>query len=333
MESPQGKPNPVTITCITLIPSLQFQSAGDSVERDTQPGVWSPTWGCTVLINTGSTSTIIKENVVRNRGWQSQVKLHICVATTVAGPTPLSDELVLSLKGLSGKNQSVVAHVMAWILNEYDAILTDAFRCVKGVVRMKEFSGVLPLGTKRYLEGEPLSITRRVRHEIVNADYRVVYINLRRYPQALMDVIRQELKDFFDQGVIRRKPSRGAALRAYETDQSLSGAGYCLTGHSLQPRVCPTTTPILPRRTKNPWDTMESLFRRNRIRKSINKYDIMLPMLVADFLTQVTDILYNLCEEPYERLEERLITIYSVNQSQRIRKLLEEKRLGSQKPS
>ncbi|KAL1130444.1 hypothetical protein AAG570_011692 [Ranatra chinensis] len=133
---------------------------------------------------------------------------------------------------------------MAWILNEYDAIPTDAFRCVKGVVRMKEFSGVLRLGTKRYrseggvgrsryvgaavvkkmdhiradnvtqhfeavfhTEGEPLSATGRVRHDIVIPDDRVVYIKPRRYPQALMDVIRQELKGLLDQGIIRKSIS------------------------------------------------------------------------------------------------------------------------------
>ncbi|KAL1138800.1 hypothetical protein AAG570_008862 [Ranatra chinensis] len=78
---------------------------------------------------------------------------------------------------------------------------------------------------------------------------------------------------------------------------------------------------------------MESLFRRHRIRKSLSKFDVILPMLEADTLTQVSDILYNLGEEPYEKLKDRLITVYGDNQNQRIRKLLEEKRLGSLKPS
>ncbi|KAL1117920.1 hypothetical protein AAG570_004233 [Ranatra chinensis] len=78
---------------------------------------------------------------------------------------------------------------------------------------------------------------------------------------------------------------------------------------------------------------MESLFRRHRIRKSLSKFDVILPMLEADTLTQVSDLLYNLGEEPYEKLKDRLITVYGDNQNQRIRKLLEEKRLGSLKPS
>ncbi|KAL1117620.1 hypothetical protein AAG570_003935 [Ranatra chinensis] len=78
---------------------------------------------------------------------------------------------------------------------------------------------------------------------------------------------------------------------------------------------------------------MESLFRRHRIRKSLSKFDVILPMLEADTLTQVSDILYNLGEEPYEKLKDRLITVYGDNQNQRIRKLLEEKRLGGLKPS
>ncbi|KAL1115194.1 hypothetical protein AAG570_007225 [Ranatra chinensis] len=78
---------------------------------------------------------------------------------------------------------------------------------------------------------------------------------------------------------------------------------------------------------------MESLFRRHRIRKSLSKFDVILPMLEADTLTQVSDILYNLGEEPYEKLKDRLITVYGDNQNQRIRKLLEGKRLGGLKPS
>ncbi|KAL1130384.1 hypothetical protein AAG570_013322 [Ranatra chinensis] len=194
----------------------------DDVKRDTLPVVWSPTWGCTVLIDTGSTSTIIKEKIVRNRGWQSQVKLCTCVATTVAGPTPLSGELVLSLKGLSGKNRSVVAHVMDWASNEYDAILgTDALRSEGGVSRsgyvgaavVKNMDHIRANDVTQHFEavihteGEPLSVTGRVRHEIDIPDDRVVYIKPRRYPQTLVDVIRQELKDLFDQGIIRKSIS------------------------------------------------------------------------------------------------------------------------------
>ncbi|KAL1110145.1 hypothetical protein AAG570_008222 [Ranatra chinensis] len=58
-----------------------------------------------------------------------------------------------------------------------------------------------------HTEGEPLSATGRVRHEIVIPDDRVVYIKPRRYPQALMVVIRQELKNLLDQGIIRKSIS------------------------------------------------------------------------------------------------------------------------------
>ncbi|KAL1130220.1 hypothetical protein AAG570_013158 [Ranatra chinensis] len=58
-----------------------------------------------------------------------------------------------------------------------------------------------------HTKGEPLSATGRVRHEIVIPDDRVVYIKPRRYPQALMDVIRQELKDLLDRGIIRKSIS------------------------------------------------------------------------------------------------------------------------------
>ncbi|KAL1130282.1 hypothetical protein AAG570_013220 [Ranatra chinensis] len=54
-----------------------------------------------------------------------------------------------------------------------------------------------------HTEGGPLSAIGRVRHEIIIPDDRVVYIK----PQALMDVIRQELKDLLDQGIIRESIS------------------------------------------------------------------------------------------------------------------------------
>ncbi|KAL1131230.1 hypothetical protein AAG570_010848 [Ranatra chinensis] len=69
-------------------------------------------------------------------GWGSRVVPCECVATTVSGPAPLCGEIVLSLGGLSGKNRTVVAHVMDWSSNEYEAILvTDALKSVKGLVR------------------------------------------------------------------------------------------------------------------------------------------------------------------------------------------------------
>ncbi|KAL1138322.1 hypothetical protein AAG570_008386 [Ranatra chinensis] len=45
-----------------------------------------------VLVDTWSTSTIVKEKVVRARGWWGLVKPCECVATIVAGPTPLQRE-------------------------------------------------------------------------------------------------------------------------------------------------------------------------------------------------------------------------------------------------
>ncbi|KAL1116837.1 hypothetical protein AAG570_005307 [Ranatra chinensis] len=91
-----------------------------------------------------------------------------CVATTVAGPTPLSGELVLSLKGLSGKDRSIVAHAMDWASNEYDAILgTDAFRCVKGSVQIRVYDWVVCLGTKRYRSDSGVSHSRSQSHWVV----------------------------------------------------------------------------------------------------------------------------------------------------------------------
>ncbi|KAL1129525.1 hypothetical protein AAG570_012470 [Ranatra chinensis] len=114
------------------------------------------------------------------------------VATTVSGPTSLRCEIVLSLEGLSGRKRSVIAHVMDWTSNEYEVILgTDALKCVNGHVQF-------------YREGEPLSATGRVGHEIFIPDNRVVYVKPRRYPQALTEVMEKEVRRLLSQGIVRK---------------------------------------------------------------------------------------------------------------------------------
>ncbi|KAL1130768.1 hypothetical protein AAG570_012009 [Ranatra chinensis] len=204
-----------------------------------------PSWGCKVLVDTGSTSTLIKEGVIRTQGWGSRVVPCECVATTVSGPTPLRGEIELPLSGLSGKNRTVVAHVMDWSSNEYEAILgTDALKSVKSQIRMNGSEWQVRLGKFRYRpegrvmlksyvgaavvrerglitranvhehfgevfhrEGEFLSATGRVRHEIVIPDDRVVYMKPRRYPQALTEVMEKEVRDLLAQGIIRKSVS------------------------------------------------------------------------------------------------------------------------------
>ncbi|KAL1129996.1 hypothetical protein AAG570_012939 [Ranatra chinensis] len=70
------------------------------------------------LIDTGSTSTLIKVGAIRTQGWEACVVPCSCVATTVSGPTPLRGKIVLSLDGLSGRKRSGVVLVMDWTLNE-----------------------------------------------------------------------------------------------------------------------------------------------------------------------------------------------------------------------
>ncbi|KAL1129493.1 hypothetical protein AAG570_012438 [Ranatra chinensis] len=209
------------------------------------PDARQENWGCKVLVDTGSTSTLIKEGVIRTQGWGSRVVPCECVATTVSGPTPLRGEIELPLSGLSGKNRTVVAHVMDWSSNEYEAILgTDALKSVKSQIRMNGSEWQVRLGKFRYRpegrvmlksyvgaavvrerglitranvhehfgevfhrEGEFLSATGRVRHEIVIPDDRVVYVKPRRYPQALTEVMEKEVRDLLAQGIIRKSVS------------------------------------------------------------------------------------------------------------------------------
>ncbi|KAL1139223.1 hypothetical protein AAG570_006209 [Ranatra chinensis] len=209
------------------------------------PKAMQENWGCKVLVDTGSTSTLIKVGVIRAQGWEAGVVPCGCVATTVSGPTPLRGEIVLSLKGLSGKDKSVIAHVMDWTSTEYEAILgTDALKCVNGQVRVNGSEWAVKLGKSRYRpegrvslrsyvgaavigernlitranvlecfgevfhrEGEPLSATGRVWHEIVIPDNRVVYVKPRRYPQALMEVMEGEVRNLLSQGITRKSVS------------------------------------------------------------------------------------------------------------------------------
>ncbi|KAL1141027.1 hypothetical protein AAG570_000953 [Ranatra chinensis] len=187
----------------------------------------------------------ISVGVIRAQGWEAGVVPCGCVATTVSGPTPLRGEIVLSLKGLSGKDRSVIVHVMDWTSTEYEAILgMDALKCVNGQVRVNGSEWTVKLGKSRYRpegrvslrsyvgaavigerglitranvleyfgevfhrEGEPLSATGRVRHEIVIPDNRVVYVKPRRYPQALTEVMEEDVKNLLAQGIIRKSVS------------------------------------------------------------------------------------------------------------------------------
>ncbi|KAL1124340.1 hypothetical protein AAG570_000969 [Ranatra chinensis] len=132
-----------------------------------------------------------------------------CVATTVSGPTPLSGEIRLSLRELFGRDRTVVAHVMDWASSEYVAILrTDALKRVKGKIRTNGIRELITRANVRecfgevfHREGEALSATGQVRHEIVIPDNRVVYVKPRRYHQFLTEIIGEEVKNL--QGIIR----------------------------------------------------------------------------------------------------------------------------------
>ncbi|KAL1140121.1 hypothetical protein AAG570_000053 [Ranatra chinensis] len=58
-----------------------------------------------------------------------------------------------------------------------------------------------------YQEGKPLSATGRVRHEIVIPDNRVVYFKPRRYPQALTEVMEEEVRSLLSPGIVRKSVS------------------------------------------------------------------------------------------------------------------------------
>ncbi|KAL1109922.1 hypothetical protein AAG570_014156 [Ranatra chinensis] len=207
-----------------------------------------PSWGCKVLIDTGSTSTLIKEEVIRTQRWGS------CVVP-------------------------FVAHVVDWSSNEYETILrTDALKSVKGHVRtndrewrvslekfryrarviLNSYVGAAVIrerglitranvheyfGEVFYREGEFLSATGRVQHEIVIPDNRVAYVKPRRYPQVFTQVMEEKVRNLLTQGIIRKRHLghllhrfKKFGLKASCEKSSFINASIQFMGHVLSPK-------------------------------------------------------------------------------------------------
>ncbi|KAL1130399.1 hypothetical protein AAG570_013337 [Ranatra chinensis] len=171
-------------------------------------------WGCKMLVDTGSTSTLIKKGVIRTQGWGSRVVPCECVPTTVSGPTPLRGEIVLPLSGLSGKNRTVVAYVMDWSSNEYEAILgTDALKSVKGQIIMNSSEWRVRLGKFRYRPEGRVTLKSYVGAAVVNERGLITRANVHEHfgevfhQEALTEVLEKEVRDLLAQRMIRKSVS------------------------------------------------------------------------------------------------------------------------------
>lgn len=77
----------------------------------------------------------------------------------------------------------------------------------------------------------------------------------------------------------------------------------------------------------------EAIFGTYRIQSQNRKAQIVIGQLPYKILTQIADLARNPGPNPYDELKRRLIETYSQSQERRIIRLLEETRLGDQKPS
>lgn len=79
---------------------------------------------------------------------------------------------------------------------------------------------------------------------------------------------------------------------------------------------------------------VEAVFGTSKVTSQAIKYQAVVANLDVDVLTQVESYLYTPDPDaPYDKLKERLISIYGQSESRRVRKLLEDTQLGSQRPS
>ena len=76
-----------------------------------------------------------------------------------------------------------------------------------------------------------------------------------------------------------------------------------------------------------------AIFASARITTSKRKFEDTISKLDYEILRQVADIVKNPSLTPYEDLQKRLIETYSESENERIKRLLEDKQLGDQKPS
>ncbi|KAL1130255.1 hypothetical protein AAG570_013193 [Ranatra chinensis] len=89
-------------------------------------------WDAKVLVDTGSTHTLVHNDAARASGWLGAVTPCNCEATTVAGITAMGGELVLDLKPISGLKRTVKAHVLDWGPQTYQVILGADALCSMG---------------------------------------------------------------------------------------------------------------------------------------------------------------------------------------------------------
>lgn len=78
----------------------------------------------------------------------------------------------------------------------------------------------------------------------------------------------------------------------------------------------------------------DAVFATSKITSSRIKFQIVVANLEFEILTQVSDLVKNPPQEPYEALKDRLVSTYAESENQRIKRLLEDRRLADgERPS
>jgi hypothetical protein len=161
----------------------------------------------------------------------------------MAGSQRMMGELRLDLRALTGRKNTQIVHVASIPENVYDVIIgMDILRLHRGYPRYhkgqwriktgrrsfradgcaetEDLLGVTLVGAGQkdealdeevvgkfkalmYREGEPLSATGKVEHHIDLIGERPVYVKPRRYPQAYEEVIRDQITEMLQEGLIR----------------------------------------------------------------------------------------------------------------------------------
>lgn len=79
--------------------------------------------------------------------------------------------------------------------------------------------------------------------------------------------------------------------------------------------------------------TIEAVFSTSKITSSTIKFQLLLPNIDQDVLTQIQDLVVDPAKQDYEALKTRLLQTYGESENLRIKKLLEDMPLGDQTPS
>ena len=149
-------------------------------------------WGnARVLVDTGSTSTIVGKSLAGRMEWLRKAKACHCRMSTVTGSTGMLGEIDIDVKPLTGMKKLVRVHIAEIPERMYDVILgTDILKEFKGYVRYRKgqwrirvgkvsFKATTTVGTEEQLgvmlvreEGNTLSPAEQ---EIVRSFKRVTY--------------------------------------------------------------------------------------------------------------------------------------------------------------